>query len=79
MARNTPTPIYVAVDPILKGKDVLTPKDTVLVWLEQDIETSTMFSTARTTSVEIDLTSTDSATRRYVGRTEEWITPAPSA
>lgn len=67
------TPIYVAPDPIVMGQAVLTPKEFVLVWFEQNIETSTMFSTARSNSVEIDMTATNSATRLY--QNQQWSTP----
>jgi hypothetical protein len=67
------TPIYVAQDAIVTGDAVLTPKETVLVWFEQEIETSTMFSTARSNAVEIDLTFTNSATRLY--KDQKWSTP----
>lgn len=68
------TPIYVAQSPIVMGLDVLTPVETVLVWFQQNIETSTMFSTARSNSIEIDLTKTNSATRLYSN--EQWSTPS---
>ena len=67
------TPIYVAENPIVLGNAELTPVETVLVWFEQNIETSTMFSTARSMSVEIDLTTTNAQTRLYQGG--RWSTP----
>ncbi|MBD2213729.1 hypothetical protein H6G27_28250 [Nostoc linckia FACHB-104] len=67
------SPIYVAADPILPGTATLTPVETVLVWFEQNLETSTMFSTARAKSVEINLTDTNTASRKYQGG--KWITP----
>lgn len=67
------TPIYVAPLGAALGDVVLTPKDAVLVWFQQYIETSTMFSSARSNSIEIDLTQTNTATRLYKGG--EWITP----
>ncbi len=67
------TAIYVAENPIVEGTDELTPKESVLVWFEQNVETSTMFSTARSNSVEIDMTSVNEATRLYVD--QGWITP----
>lgn len=68
------TPIYVAENPIVLGTDLLVPKEFVLVWFEQNIETSTMFSTARSKSVEIDMTSTNEATRLY--KDGNWSTPS---
>lgn len=68
------TPIYVAEKQIVKGNASLTPVEKVLVWFEQNIETSTMFSTARSNSVEIDLTFTNDATRLYSD--QEWSTPS---
>ncbi|MGZ3148276.1 hypothetical protein ACVDFE_41115 [Lentzea chajnantorensis] len=68
------TPIYVAEKEIVLGEDVLTPVEVVQVWFEQKITTSTMFSDARSNSVEIDLSSADSATRLYSGG--KWTTPA---
>jgi hypothetical protein len=61
------TPIYVATNAIALGTDQLTPVDQVSVWFEQDIATSTMFSTARANAVTIDLTNDDSATWLYQG------------
>jgi hypothetical protein len=68
------TPIYVAPQPIVAGSDVLIPVDQVQVWFEQNIETSTMFSTARSNAVTIDLTNSDSGTRLY--KDGAWSTPA---
>ncbi len=66
------TPIYVAEAPIVKGRVVLKPVEKVLVWFEQNIETSTMFSTARSNEVEIDLTFQNKAARKY--ENQRWIT-----
>ncbi len=49
-------PIYVSQSQIVKGNTDLTPKESVLIWFEQNIETSTMFSTSRSNFVEVDLT-----------------------
>ncbi|MEM1323921.1 MAG: hypothetical protein AAGG75_26915 [Bacteroidota bacterium] len=68
------TPIYVAEAPILKGDAVLTPVEQIMVWFQQNVETSTMFSTARSREVIIDLTTTDDATRLY--KDGEWTTPS---
>ena len=61
------TPIYVAVDPVVTGKTVLTPVETILVWFEQNVQTSTMFSTSRSKAIEIDLTFDNTAGRLYEG------------
>lgn len=68
------TPIYVAENSIVSGSDTLTPIDEVMVWFEQDVETSCMFSTARSNSEIIDLTHENEATRFYKG--ESWSTPS---
>ena len=60
--------------PAAAGPVTLTPIDTVMVWFQQDIATSTMFSSARSMSTEIDLTSTNTATRLYKGG--QWSTPS---
>ncbi|MDN7177150.1 hypothetical protein M0D69_03815 [Caballeronia sp. SEWSISQ10-4 2] len=70
---QTSTPIYVAPDTMVSGTAQLTPIETVLVWFEQNIQTSTIFSTARSRAVEIDLTKVNAATRKYQG--SEWVTP----
>lgn len=79
------TPIYLAMEPILKGSATLTPLDIVLVWFEQNIETGIMFapppmiqpayylSTAKTYSIAIDLSQKNSAIRLY--KNQQWITP----
>ena len=67
------TPIYVGPKPIVKGETSLTPVEKVLVWFEQEIETSTMFSASRSLDVEIDLTTTNEAIRLY--QKQKWITP----
>jgi hypothetical protein len=66
-------PFYVATKAVALGQVTLTPVEKVLVWFEQNIQTGTMFSTARSMEVEIDLTDTSTATRRY--QDGQWITP----
>ncbi|AZO89782.1 hypothetical protein BOO88_12910 [Stutzerimonas stutzeri] len=61
------TPIYVAVDQVVTGETVLTPVETILVWFEQNVQTSTMFSTSRSKAIEIDLTFDNTAGRLYEG------------
>lgn len=72
--KQVSTPIYVATMPIVSGNAYLTPVEKVLVWFEQNIETSTMFSDSRSQAVEIDLTMTNSATRLY--KDQHWSTPS---
>lgn len=67
------TPIYVARKEIVMGEAKLTPVEKILVWFEQNIETSTMFSDARSNAVEIDLTLENTATRLYTN--QKWVTP----
>ncbi|WP_226294249.1 hypothetical protein [Aquimarina algicola] len=64
------TPIYVAEDAVVSGKTELKPVEKILVWFEQNIETSTMFSTSRSREVEIDLTNTNEAS--YIYENQEW-------
>jgi hypothetical protein len=61
------TPIYVATNQVVTGSTQLTPVETILVWFEQNVQTSTMFSDSRSQSVEIDLTVDNNATRLYSG------------
>ena len=68
------TAIYVAEAAMVQGNAELTPKESVLVWFEQNVETSTMFSTARSNSVEIDLTFESEAVRLY--QDQQWSTPS---
>ena len=71
--KSESTPIYVAPQEAIIGEISLTPVEKVLVWFEQDIETSTMFSTSRSISLEIDLTNSNTATRLY--KDQNWSTP----
>jgi len=66
------TPIYVTEAPMVKGSIVLTPVEKVLVWFEENIETSTMFSTPRSMEVEIDLTFQNTASRKF--ENQQWKT-----
>jgi len=71
--KEVSTPIYVAKKLVVTGETLLTPVEKVLVWFEQNIETSTMFSNSKSKSVEIDLTQVNSDTRLY--KNESWIIP----
>jgi hypothetical protein len=59
--------IYVAENAVLSGTVSLTPKESVLVWFQQNIETGTMFSDARTNSYEVDMTFADTKTIQFDG------------
>jgi hypothetical protein len=59
------TPIYVAKDAIETGTVHLTPVDIVRVWFAQDVATSTMISKDVSQSIDIDMTSTDTAARLF--------------
>lgn len=61
------TPIYVAPNTMVTGQTTLTPVEIILVWFEQGMQTSTLFSVPRSNAIEIDLTATSSASRLYVG------------
>lgn len=63
--KQVSTPIYVATNQVVTGNTVLTPVETILVWFEQNVQTSTMFSTSRSKAIEIDLTVVNDATRLY--------------
>lgn len=60
-------PFYVAPLPIKQGSVALTPVDSVLIWFEQNIQTSTMFSTARSNTQELDMTTKNEVSVRYEG------------
>ncbi|MNH27928.1 hypothetical protein D3C79_880570 [compost metagenome] len=55
------------MDQVVTGETVLTPVETILVWFEQNVQTSTMFSTSRSKAIEIDLTFDNTAGRLYEG------------
>lgn len=66
-------PMHLAPRASVVGEEPLTPVEQVLIWFEQYITTSTMFSTARPNAVEVDMSRTDRAAVRYSnGR---WSTP----
>ncbi|KAA0983618.1 hypothetical protein FQ192_29385 [Pseudomonas sp. ANT_J12] len=65
--KQVATPIYVAINQVVTGQTVLTPVETILVWFEQNVQTSTMFSTSRSQAIEVDLTFDNNATRLYSG------------
>ncbi|KNY25781.1 hypothetical protein [Pseudobacteroides cellulosolvens] len=66
----TATPIYVAEAPIMQGTCFLQPVEKALIWFEQDIQTGTMFSTARSRDIEVDLTQTNSVHIQY--KNQQW-------
>jgi len=58
-------PIYVAENNIVLGTDELTPKESVQIWFEQHVETSTMISKAVSNKITIDLTSVNTGSVKY--------------
>ncbi|WP_095083487.1 hypothetical protein [Pseudomonas sp. Irchel s3h17] len=70
--RQVSTPIYVATSQVVTGKTELIPVETILVWFEQNVQTSTMFSSSRSKAIEIDLTRVNEASRLYAAG--EWKT-----
>lgn len=65
------TPIYVAESPIMQGTCFLQPVEKALIWFEQDIQTGTMFSTARSRDIEVDLTQVNSVHIQY--KSQKWL------
>lgn len=70
-----PQPIYVSPTPIVPGVDVLTPVEKVYVWFEKNIQTSSMFSDARSRGIEIDMTHAATTTFTYNSK-GEWMKTA---
>lgn len=70
------TPIYLTAKAIVKGRIEFTPIDKVLVWFEQQIQTSTMFSRqppqtqAISCATELDLSQKSCLTACY--KNQEW-------
>jgi hypothetical protein len=77
LAGGTSTPIYVSPEQAETGVVTLTPVDQIMVWFDQELTTSTMFSSARSNTTKVDLTTTDSASILYSGGI--WINPAPAS
>lgn len=71
--KTSTTTIYVSPGPVVDGTDILTPVESVQVWFDSKLTTSTMISDALSKAVEIDLTQVNSATRLYQGG--KWIVP----
>lgn len=63
--REASLPIYVSETQEVKGNIDLTPKESVLVWFEKNIETSTMFSSSRSNAIELDLSDKNSVAVNY--------------
>jgi hypothetical protein len=66
-------PIFLAPQPMVIGTERLNPVDKVQVWFQQDGTPGPMIDQAISTTVEIDLTKADAATRRY--QDGIWIVP----
>ena len=58
-------PIYVAENEAVKGTVFLTPVERVRVWFEQEVQTSSMISTAFSKYIEVDMTEKNEATVEY--------------
>ena len=67
LGQTQPSPIYVAPEQVLPGTVTLTPVEKVQIWFQQELQTSTMFSSAQTNTIEVDLTATDAQTVNYQG------------
>lgn len=67
------TAIYVSENKIISGEANFQPVERVLVWFEQEIQTSTMFSKARSKSKELDLTSRNDVKVTFDGKQWEYI------
>ncbi|WP_298513147.1 hypothetical protein [uncultured Kordia sp.] len=63
--RTTMTPIYVAENSIVTGEVVLTPKEEVRVWFQQNIETSTMISDSTSNYIDLNLTQINELSCKY--------------
>ena len=69
--RQVSAPIYVTERKIITGEAGFKPVEKVLVWFEQNAETGTMFSMARSKSVEFDLTSRNNIQATFDG--QNWL------
>lgn len=59
------TPIYVAESQMVTGEAILTPKESIRIWFQQDIESSTMISEAISKYIDLDLTRTNEMSCKY--------------
>jgi len=66
------TPIYVATNSIVKGQVQLTPIESVKVWFQQKIETSTMISEADSTAFEVTFTSDSTSATISYSKEQTW-------
>lgn len=69
--RMESTPVYVTIEPVVPGVIVLTPVEKIMIWFEQNVDPGTMFSTAKSLSVEIDFSSRNDASLKY--ENQQWI------
>lgn len=65
MPDNSSVPIYVAEHGVIIGMAELLPKEKVVVWFEQRVETSMMISKVQGISIELDFTTISSQSVRY--------------
>lgn len=59
------TPIFVSKDESIKGDAHFKPVEKILVWFQQNAQTSTMFTEMRSNAMEVDLTNKNVASIRY--------------
>ncbi|KAF9456673.1 hypothetical protein BDZ94DRAFT_1275126 [Collybia nuda] len=59
-------PVYVDPTPTITGAATFKPIVSILVWFDRTLQTSTMFTEAVSTSIEVDYTGTTSQTLSYV-------------
>lgn len=59
------TPIYVAENQMVTGEAILTPKESIRIWFQQDVESSTMISEAISEYIDLDLTKTNEMSCKY--------------
>jgi len=75
-ACGSPAPIYVSPEPAAaSGAFVLTPVERILVWFDQQLTTSTMFTQDDVMGAVLDMTGIDDATLLYMNGT--WYCQAP--
>lgn len=65
-------PIYVSAEPVLEGTILLTPVEKVMIWFDQNAETSAMFSDAKSRQIELDLTDLETVSIKYTVD-EKWV------
>lgn len=77
VADGVSNPIYVSPNQAETGIVTLTPVDQIMVWFDQELTTSTMFSNAVSMSTMVDLTNVNSAAIMY--QAGNWLNPAAAS